>query len=145
MRLRVRACFSAIASIPSKPPSLFQATCFSRIRIRRIFSSVCVAATSLVRLSLRTRSRVMAKSAIIRRTSHSGIRSYFCFQTLVFQDESRVFKNSRSPVGLYHLHKVQAHISLKQVLTLFSVLSSAFSRRFLDRWYLTCQRSSWRS
>ena len=70
---------SAIISILSKPPSLFQAACFSNIRTRRICSSLYDEASSLIRMSLRTRAWVAANSDIIKRIS--------CFGKVIFRTQ----------------------------------------------------------
>ena len=84
MRLRVSACISATASILTQPPSFFQAACFPSISTRRTYSSLCDAASSLNRMSLCKRPRVMAKSANIKPTSHAKI-VIFPFQALAFK------------------------------------------------------------
>ena len=59
-------------SIRSKPPSLAQAYCFSSVRKRRIYSSLYDEASSLTRMSPRTRQLVAPNSSIILRISRSG-------------------------------------------------------------------------
>ena len=60
---------------------------------------MCVAASSLTGISLRTRPRVIAISTSIRHTLHLGIVIFFLSNACI-QDINGVFENSLSPDGL---------------------------------------------
>ena len=88
-----------MSSILSEPFFLIQVARCSSILTLYNCSSLCDAASSLTRISLHTHAGTIAKSATIRRTSHSGI-VFLIFVSPCTQDGTRVYKKSRSPVGL---------------------------------------------
>ena len=82
-RLRVSSFQSAIVSILSQTFFLIQVARCSSIRTRRIYSNLCDAASSLIRISLCTCPQITANfSSLWWWASRSGLYFFF-FQTLI--------------------------------------------------------------
>ena len=114
----------------SKPVSIIQAARCSSICTHRICSSLCNAASSLIRISVRTRPLISANSFSIWWTTRSGI-VIFSVQTLVFKTKTEYSKTRVDPWGfLSGLPPLQAKSrKLLAILALVVTPSTSVSLR----------------
>ena len=147
MRLSVFSGLSSLTSILSRPFSLIKVACCSSIFTFCICSSLCDAASFLARMRLSMLPRIIAKSATVKRTSHSGTDT-FVFLNPCIRKEKQSIQKLTFTYGALQPRQSSGRVPPRRWrwgrCLRFSRRSPRRSpRRFLDRWYLTYQHFSW--